>query len=322
MLISEFIRSYELERINHPELGEIIDECLTHLVNFYGYQGDIQAPENWYLEKLEFDEIRLAEDPDKLLFEVDNISLQMANESEYYVSSDPKKHPSFKQKKKNDESKNTTLNQWLKNSPKYIKKLEKKRKQEEENKPKQYYTYKDRTKLTNADGNLVTIDAVKIPLLLAMKDLIQAHLHDQNSISLIIRATKLISASNHLRLLIRLSKQWVDSQNRRIDKGIANNADKPPVNDKEEQYDEKPMNKLRKEIVFDLVKIHVSNNQEQTTDSMVKVIRKELNNKINELYQSKENVISISDEDELLNEVKPITLKRWINEAITEHNRD
>ena len=322
MLISEFIRSYEFERVNHPELGGIIDECLTHLLNFYGYQGDIQTPENWYLDKLEFDEMRLTEEPDRLLFDIDNISLQMANESEYYVTSDPKKHPSFKQKKKNDETKNSTLNQWAKLSPKYIEKLEKKKKQEEDNKPKQYYTYKDRTKLTNADGSLVTIDAVKIPLLLAMKDLIQAHLHEKNRISLIIRATKLISASNHLRLLVRLSEQWEDSQNRRIDKGIANNAGKPPINDKEEQYDKKPMNKLRKKIVFDLVKNHLSNNQKQATDSMVKVIRNELHNKLDALNQSDQKTISLSDQDELLNEVKPITLKRWINEAITEHNRD
>ncbi|WP_077343278.1 hypothetical protein [Pseudocolwellia agarivorans] len=322
MLISEFIRSYEFERVNHPELGGIIDECLIHLVNFYGYQGDIQTPENWYLDKLDFDEIRLTEEPDRLLFDIDNISLQMANECEFYVLSDPKKHPVFEQKKKNDETKNATLNQWMKLSPKFNEKLEKKKKQEKAHKPKQYYTYKDRTKLTNADGSLVTIDAVKIPLLLAMKDLIQAHLHEQNSISLIIRATKLISASNHLRLLIRLSEQWEDSQNRRIDKGIVNNADKPPINDKEVQYDEKPMNKLRKEIVFDLVKNHVSNNQEQTTDSMVKVIRKQLNDKLDVLNQSDQKTISLSDQDELLNEVKPITLKRWINEAFEVHNSD
>jgi len=246
----------------------------------------------------------------------------MANESEYYVASDPKKHPSFDHKKKDDATKNSTLNQWLKLSPKFNEKLEKKKKQEKAHKPKQFYTYKDRTKLTNADGSLVTIDAIKIPLLLAMKDLIQAHLREQDNISLIIRATKLISASNHLRLLIRLSEQWEDSQNRRIDKGIANNTDKPPINNKEAQYDEKPMNKLRKEIVFDLVKIHVSNNQEQTIGSMAKVIRKQLHDKLDVLNQSDQKAISLSDQDELLNEVKSITLKRWINEAIKEHNRD
>jgi len=230
MLISEFIKSYEIEKVKTPDLGGLLDECLNHLIQFYGYLGNIHEPETWYLDKLEFDEILPIEEPDKLLFDIDNTSLQMANECEFYVSSDPKKHYSFKQKKKDDTTKNSTLNHWMKLSPKYNEKLEKKKKQEKAHKPKQFYTYKDRTKLTNADGNLVTIDAVKIPLILAMKDLIQAHLGDQDNVSLIIRATKLISASKHLRLLIRLSEQWEDSQNRRIDKNANTTIDSDPIN--------------------------------------------------------------------------------------------
>ncbi len=170
------------------------------------------------------------------------------------------------------------------------------------------YKYKDRTKITLPNGKLLTNDFIKVPLILALNDLLKTYNQEQPEVSNIIRATKLIACSEQLRLLIQLSHLWVDLSKR--------NYDQKQLDDKHVKFDQKPMNKLRKKIVFDLVKKQLQTNKPKTVDSMVKVIRKELNNKIDELYQSKENVISISDEDELLNEVKPITLKRWITEAI------
>lgn len=265
MLISEFIEHYEINKVTNPEVEGLIEQCLTNLHPFYGYKGDVYSPDNWKLERLGSEELWTQQDPDELLQYVNAISLQMANEAEFNVSSGTQDR---------------------------------------------VYKYKDRTKTTKPNGETLTIDFIKIPLLMAMKDLLVIYQQEQPEVSNIIRATKLIACSEQLRLLIQLSHLWEDLSKR--------NYDQKQLDDKHVKFDKKPMNKLRKEIVFDLVKSQLQTNKAKTVDSMAKVIRKELNNKIDQLHQSKENVISISDEDELLNEVKPITLKRWITEAITE----
>jgi len=265
MLISEFIENYEINQVSTPEVESLIEQCLTNLQPFYGFNADVFLSKNWEFDLLNEEQLLIKQDSDELIRYVDDISLQMSNEAMFNISSDTNKRA---------------------------------------------YKYKDRTQITLPSGKLLTTDFIKVPLILALNDLLKIYNQEQPEISYIIRATRLIACTEQLRLLIQLSYLWEDLSKR--------NYDQKQLDDKHLKFDQKPMNKLRKEIVFDLVKNQLQMNKAKTVDSMVKVIRKELNNKIDELYQSEENVISISDEDELLNEVKPITLKRWISEATTE----
>ena len=73
------------------------------------------------------------------------------------------------------------------------------------------------------------------------------------------------------------------------------------------------MNKLKKELVFGLVNEELKKNKSTSITDLVKLIKKPFESKIDDI--NLEGKISESDQDEFLNNVKPITLKRWVTEA-------
>lgn len=167
------------------------------------------------------------------------------------------------------------------------------------------YKYQNRTLLTDVDDKLIDIDFIKIPLLLAMKELIKVYQQEHPMVSSIVKITQLITCTDQLRLLIKLSNLWGDLSQR--------NYDQSKVDDKSVKHDLKPMNKLKKEIVFGLVNDELKKNKSTSITDLVKLIKKPFESKIDDI--NLEGKISESDQDEFLNNVKPITLKRWVTEA-------
>jgi hypothetical protein len=167
------------------------------------------------------------------------------------------------------------------------------------------YKYKNRTVLTDVDDKLIDIDFIKIPLLLAMRELIKVYQQEHPIVSSIVKITRLITCSEQLRLLIKLSNLWGDLSQR--------NYDQNTVNEANVKHDLKPMNKLKKEIVFGLVNDELKKNKSTSITDLVKLIKKPFEKKINEI--NLEGKISESDQDEFLNNVKPIAFKRWVTES-------
>ena len=93
------------------------------------------------------------------------------------------------------------------------------------------------------------------------------------------------------------------------------NYDQSKVDDKNVKHDLKPMNKLKKVIVFGLVNDELEKNKSTSITNLVKLIKKPFEKKINDINKSKQ--ISLNDQDEFLNDVKPIAFKRWVTEATT-----
>jgi len=168
------------------------------------------------------------------------------------------------------------------------------------------YKYKNRTVLTGVDDKLIDIDFIKIPLLLAMRELIKVYPQEHPMVTSIVKITRLITCSEQLRLLIKLSDLWCDLSQR--------NFDQSKVDERDVKHDLKPMNKLKKEVVFGLVNDELKKNKSTSITDLVKLVKKPFEDKIDDI--NLEGKVSESDQDEFLNNVKPITFKRWVTEAI------
>jgi len=260
VLISEFIKNYKVNQVVNPDVEQLIDKCLSELKTFYGYEGDNYEPNNWGLDVLTDEENRLNQDPDELIRYVEDVSIQMGNETEFNISSGTKDR---------------------------------------------VYKYQDRTVLTDVDDKLIDIDFIKIPLLLAMKELIKVYQQEHPMVSSIVKITRLITCSEQLRLLIKLSNLWGDLSQR--------NYDQSKVDQKNVKHDLKPMNKLKKKVVFSLVSDELKKNKSTSITDLIKLIKEPFEDEIDNINNSKE--ISLSDQDEFLNDVKPIAFKRWVTEA-------
>lgn len=260
MLISEFIKNYKVNKVVNPDVEQLIDKCLSELKTFYGYEGDNYDPSSWGLDVLTDEENRLNQDPDELIRYVEDVSIQMGNETEFNISSGTKNR---------------------------------------------VYKYQDRTMLTDVDDKLIDIDFIKIPLLLAMKELIKVYQQEHPIVSSIIKITRLITCSEQLRLLIKLSNLWGDLSQR--------NYDQNKVNERDVKHDLKPMNKLKKKVVFGLVNDELKKDKSKSIKELVKLTKKPFEKEIDTITLG--NTIPESDLVEFLYDVKLSTFKRWVTEA-------
>ncbi len=167
------------------------------------------------------------------------------------------------------------------------------------------YKYRDITILKDTNKNLIDTDFIKIPLLLAMKELINVYQHQHPTVSTIVKITQLITCSNQLRLLIQLSNLWGDLSRR--------NYDQRKVDETNVKHDLKPMNKLKKKVVFDLVNDELKKDKSKSIKELVKLTKKPFENKIDKITLG--NTISKSNIVEFLYDVKLTTFKRWVTEA-------
>ena len=167
------------------------------------------------------------------------------------------------------------------------------------------YKYQNRTVVKGIDEKLIDIDFIKIPLLLAMRELINVYQQEHPMVSSIVKITGLITCSEQLRLLIKLSHLWDDLSQR--------NFDQSKVDERDVKHDLKPMNKFKKEIVFGLVGEELKKDKSKSIKELVKLTKKPFENKIDKITLG--NTISKSDIVEFLYDVKLTTFKRWVTEA-------
>lgn len=175
--------------------------------------------------------------------------------------------------------------------------------------PKTLFQYKKRP-LFKVNEHTVTHNNYRIiPLLLAMKDLTRVYKEETPDPEVMVRVTRLIECYDKIYMMVSLNCLWICETTR--------NFDQSKVDERDVKHDLKPMNKLKKVIVFGLVNDELNKDKSKSITDLIKLIKKPFGNKIDDINNSKE--ISLNDQDEFLNDVKPITFKRWVAEAKNNH---
>jgi hypothetical protein len=171
--------------------------------------------------------------------------------------------------------------------------------------PKSLFQYKKRP-LFKVNEHTVTHNNYRIiPLLLAMKDLIRVYKEETPDSEVMVRVTRLIECYDKIYMMVSLNCLWICETTR--------NYDPNQVDDKNVKHDLKPMNKLKKVIVFGLVNDELNKDKSKSITDLVKLIKKPFENKIDTITLG--NTIPESDLVEFLYDVKPTTFKRWVTEA-------
>lgn len=171
--------------------------------------------------------------------------------------------------------------------------------------PKTLFHYKKRPLFKVNEHTVIYNNYRVIPLLLAMRDLTRVYKEETPDAEVMVRVTRLIECYDKIYMMVALNCLWILETTR--------NYDQSKVDDKNVKHDLKPMNKLKKVIVFGLVKDELSRDKSTSITNLVKLIKEPFEKKINEINKSKQ--ISLNDQDEFLNDVKPIAFKRWVTEA-------
>jgi hypothetical protein len=175
--------------------------------------------------------------------------------------------------------------------------------------PKTLFHYKKRPLFKVNEHTVIYNNYRVIPLLLAMRDLTRVSKEETPDPEVMVRVTRLIECYDKIYMMVSLNCLWICETTR--------NYDQNQVDDKNVKHDLKPMNKLKKVIVFGLVDDELDKDKSKSITDLVKLIKKPFENKIDDINNSKE--VSLNDQDEFLNDVKPITFKRWVTEAKNNH---